>query len=158
MGDFNNSFNSDFKIMNKQEILALIDAKIKGQGTAVDAGSVLPDILNGIIDLIPTVQPLTRKEVFDLVSVKTNKTDSEIVAAAGVGLSKGAACQALGISTSDLDAIMAGEIVRFVYGDGSIAVYTQTATIVWMGDLANFQIVIEYDVDAGTYDIIATLA
>lgn len=38
--------------MTRQEIQALIDAKIKGQGTAVDAGSVLPAILTGILDLI----------------------------------------------------------------------------------------------------------
>lgn len=41
--------------MNKDEIKSLIAAKIAGQGTAVDAGSVLPTILNGIIDLIPTL-------------------------------------------------------------------------------------------------------
>lgn len=38
--------------MTSQEVRALIDAKIKGQGTNVDAGSVLPAILNGILDLI----------------------------------------------------------------------------------------------------------
>lgn len=38
--------------MTRQEVRALIDAKIKGQGTNVDAGSVLPAILNGILDLI----------------------------------------------------------------------------------------------------------
>ena len=38
--------------MTSQEVRALIDAKIKGQGTAVDAGSVLPAILTGILDLI----------------------------------------------------------------------------------------------------------
>ena len=40
--------------MTKDEIKALIAAKIAGQGTNVDAGSVLPTILNGIIDLIPS--------------------------------------------------------------------------------------------------------
>ena len=38
--------------MTKEEVKALIKAKIEGQGTNVDAGSVLPAILNGIIDLI----------------------------------------------------------------------------------------------------------
>lgn len=38
--------------MTSSEVRALIDAKIKGQGTNVDAGSVLPVILNGILDLI----------------------------------------------------------------------------------------------------------
>lgn len=39
--------------MTKAEIQALIASKIEGQGTNVDAGSVLPAILNGILDLIP---------------------------------------------------------------------------------------------------------
>jgi hypothetical protein len=38
--------------MTKEELKALIKAKIEGQGTNVDAGSVLPAILNGILDLI----------------------------------------------------------------------------------------------------------
>jgi len=39
--------------MTKDELKALIAAKIQGQGTAVDAASALPAILNGIIDAIP---------------------------------------------------------------------------------------------------------
>lgn len=39
--------------MTKDEIIALIDAKIAGQGTNIDAGSVLPKILKGLADLIP---------------------------------------------------------------------------------------------------------
>lgn len=38
--------------MTKEEVKALIKAKIEGQGSAIDAASVLPAILNGIIDLI----------------------------------------------------------------------------------------------------------
>ena len=38
--------------MTKEQIIALIDAKIAGQGTAVDASSSLPSILKGILDLI----------------------------------------------------------------------------------------------------------
>lgn len=37
--------------MDKNQIQALIDAKIKGQGTNIDAGSVLPPILEGILEL-----------------------------------------------------------------------------------------------------------
>ena len=37
----------------KTEIQAAINKKIKGQGTAIDAGSVLAPILLGILDLIP---------------------------------------------------------------------------------------------------------
>lgn len=36
--------------MNKEQIKDLIASKIAGQGSAVDAGSALPDILNGIVD------------------------------------------------------------------------------------------------------------
>lgn len=39
--------------MTKQEIIASINAKIEGQGSAIDAGSALPGILRGILDLIP---------------------------------------------------------------------------------------------------------
>lgn len=39
--------------MTKEQILALIDAKIAGQGTNIDAGSALPEILSGILGLIP---------------------------------------------------------------------------------------------------------
>ena len=44
-------FNLIFLAMTKEEIKALIDAKIAGQGSAVDAGSALPAILNGILEL-----------------------------------------------------------------------------------------------------------
>lgn len=40
--------------MTKEEIKALIDAKIAGQGSAVDAGSALPAILDGILELATT--------------------------------------------------------------------------------------------------------
>lgn len=42
--------------MTKEQILAEIAAKIDGQGSAIDAGSALPGILRGILDLIPAEQ------------------------------------------------------------------------------------------------------
>lgn len=39
--------------MTKEEIKSLVAAKIAGQGTNVDAASVLPSIIEGILDLIP---------------------------------------------------------------------------------------------------------
>lgn len=39
--------------MTKDEIKALIDATLAGQGNQVDVGSALPTILNAILDLIP---------------------------------------------------------------------------------------------------------
>lgn len=47
--------------MTKDEIKALVAAKIAGQGSAIDAASVLPAILNGIIDAIPTVEAIGEK-------------------------------------------------------------------------------------------------
>ena len=40
--------------MTKDEIKALISAKVAGQGDQVDAGGALAEILNGIIDAIPS--------------------------------------------------------------------------------------------------------
>ena len=50
MGDFNKDFNFDFSIMNKQELLTLIETKIAGQGNQVDLGGVLVGILKAAID------------------------------------------------------------------------------------------------------------
>lgn len=57
--------------MSKQEIAALIAAKIEGQGTNVDAGSVLPAILNGILDLIAV--PV---EVDDITALTAEQLDA----------------------------------------------------------------------------------
>lgn len=43
--------------MTKNEIIALIDAKIAGQGTNIDAGAALPEILKGILELLPEPSP-----------------------------------------------------------------------------------------------------
>lgn len=40
--------------MTKEEIKALVAAKIAGQGSAIDSASVLPTILDAIIDIIPS--------------------------------------------------------------------------------------------------------
>lgn len=39
--------------MTKDEIKALIDEKINGQGNQVDLGGALATVLNAIVDLIP---------------------------------------------------------------------------------------------------------
>lgn len=53
--------------MTKNEIKALVAAKIAGQGTMVDAGGALPTILSEIIELIPsgTLTPLIVTGGFD---------------------------------------------------------------------------------------------
>jgi hypothetical protein len=48
--------NKKEPVMTKDEIKALVAAKIAGQGTNVDAASVLPSIIEGILDLIPEQQ------------------------------------------------------------------------------------------------------
>lgn len=51
---FNRDFNKDFKrTMTKDEIAAMIDAALAGQGTNIDASGKLPVILHAILDLIP---------------------------------------------------------------------------------------------------------
>lgn len=57
--------------MTKDEIKALVAAKIAGQGSMVDVGGGLPTILNEIIDLIPEgggggIEPyILKNQVFD---------------------------------------------------------------------------------------------
>ena len=67
--------------MTKEEIKALIDTKIAGQGSAVDAGSALPAILNGILELAAT--PPARKVIeitktFQDVSIENALTKIKI--------------------------------------------------------------------------------
>lgn len=60
--------------MAKEELKALITAKIAGQGNQVDVGSALPAILNGIIDLIPEViDNLESDSSTDALSAKQGK-------------------------------------------------------------------------------------
>lgn len=61
--------------MTKEEIIALIDAKIAGQGTNIDAGSALPEILKGILDLaggetlvIPGEIPVGTKSIQEIAA------------------------------------------------------------------------------------------
>lgn len=50
--------------MTQEQILALIASKVEGQGNQVDTGSALPEILRGIIELIPTIpEPQTALQV-----------------------------------------------------------------------------------------------
>lgn len=42
--------------MTKEEIKALISAKVAGQGNQIDIAGVLPSVLEGIIGLIPEVE------------------------------------------------------------------------------------------------------
>lgn len=56
--------------MTPEEIKALIKAKIAGQGSAVDVGSALPAILEGIVDLASSGSPVAPTPALDLPLVE----------------------------------------------------------------------------------------
>lgn len=67
--------------MTKEEIKALIDAKIAGQGSAVDVGSALPAILNGILELAatpPAKKVIEIEDTFENVSIEEALTNIKI--------------------------------------------------------------------------------
>ena len=77
--------------MTKDEIKALVAAKIAGQGSAIDAASVLPTILDGIVDTMQDITPATL--TVKIHSSKWNDDDSEweddVEGAEGVLIVKG---------------------------------------------------------------------
>lgn len=95
--------------MSKEEIKALVAAKIAGQGSAIDAASVLPTILDAIVDAIPEVTPApTPAEMLDALTLKStssvpndffNKTSTE-------------AATLLGITEQQLTDLVAGKYLR----------------------------------------------
>ena len=125
---FNKDFNNDFKIwreMTKDALVALIDAKITGQGSAIDAGSALPDILKGIIDLIKT--PYQAMQDLTLESAKGSFESA-------TDLTKTEAAAALGVSEADLDKLFAGSYLRLAYNGGSVlSVDSSSAAAVSLG-------------------------
>lgn len=74
--------------MTKQQILAEIAAKIDGQGSAIDAGSALPGILRGILDLIPKgPSPIAPEPMIRIIiegSIAEAKTRSEMALLLGI--------------------------------------------------------------------------
>lgn len=127
--------------MTKQEIIALIDAKIAGQGSAVDVGGALPQILKEILDkaasgenvqsdwsqsdstaadfiknkpAIPSV-PTAAQTLGELT---LSSTGSSFETASN--LTKENAAIALGISEANLESLFGGAFVRFAYGDSSV--------------------------------------
>lgn len=75
--------------MTKEELKALIDAKIAGQGSAVDTGGALPAILSGILDLIPGAYslPIASDSVLGGIKVGENLsiTEEGVLSASGGG-------------------------------------------------------------------------
>lgn len=106
--------------MTKDEIKALVAAKIAGQGSAIDAASVLPTILDAIVDAIPEVTPApTPAEMLDALTLKStssvpddffNKTSTE-------------AATLLGVTEQQLTDLVAGKYLRvhFIAEDGKAA-------------------------------------
>lgn len=62
--------------MTKEEIKALVAAKIAGQGTAVDAGGALAPILNAIVDLLAEL-PIASAETLGGIKVGANLSINE---------------------------------------------------------------------------------
>lgn len=58
--------------MTRNEIQALIDAKIAGQGTNVDAGGALPAILEALVDAVTPV-------VIQILGTPNNVTAQEVI-------------------------------------------------------------------------------
>ena len=65
--------------MTKEEIKALISAKITGQGNQVDAGGALDAILNAIVDIIPAGYelPVATDETLGGIKVGSNLSITE---------------------------------------------------------------------------------
>lgn len=65
--------------MTKEEIKALVAAKIAGQGSAVDAGGALAPILNAIVDIIPAGYelPIATDETLGGIKVGSNLSITE---------------------------------------------------------------------------------
>lgn len=83
--------------MNAQEIRSLIEQKIAGQGTNVDAGGALPTILEGILGIVEESKPV------EILLGESFEAET-----------KAAAAEKLQISESQLDDLIEGKcpIVR----------------------------------------------
>ena len=84
--------------MTKEEILAMISEKIAGQGTNVDGGGALNDILKGIVGLIPEKDSLVT--IVDFPELETVMTpaeykDSGLMEATIIRTSEGMICPRL---------------------------------------------------------------
>ena len=68
--DFNNDFLKPVRKMTKEQLIALINAKITGQGNQIDLGGALADIL---LDLASAAAPI---EVTDITKLTNDQLDS----------------------------------------------------------------------------------
>jgi hypothetical protein len=70
--------------MTKDEIKAIVAEKIAGQGSAIDAASVLPTILDAIIDIIPSGGGRSEQISMNLGDLFENKTAEEAAEIFGI--------------------------------------------------------------------------
>lgn len=105
--------------MTKEEIKALVAAKIAGQGSAIDAASVLPDILNGILDAIPEVAPVpTPAETLDALTL----VSSVRLPGYFSDKTKAETAELLGIAETELDKFVNGDYIRIAFMDFTLYV------------------------------------
>ena len=81
------------------EIKNLIKTKIEGQGSQVDIGNGLPQILNGIVDALEAIPEVTPSYI-DLAYVDDTPLSN---------LSKSEMCEALEITDKQFDDLLAGK-------------------------------------------------
>lgn len=117
--------------MTKDEIKALVAAKIAGQGSAIDAASVLPTILDAIVDAIPEVTPApTPAEMLDALTLNSsvdfvtgeveNKSGAEMASALGFQ------------SVTDLYNLFAAKYIRIAFADRiATVVMTSESSVVF---------------------------
>lgn len=95
--------------MTTQEIKDLIASKIAGQGSAVDAGSALPEILNGIVDAIAAIPEVQS------VYLKTTRTFDQLVAQGEMSVTSMASY--MGVTEESLRQFLEGKIPCFIRGN-----------------------------------------
>lgn len=100
--------------MTKDEIKALVAAKIAGQGSAIDAASVLPTILDAIVEAIPEVTPApTPAEMLDALTLKS----SNIGAQGFTDKTPSEAASVMGITDAEFAKFINGEFLRIEFTD-----------------------------------------
>ena len=106
--------------MTTQEIKDLIASKIAGQGSAVDAGSALPEILNGIVDAIAAIPEV------QTVYLQTKRSFDQLVAQGKMSVTSMASY--MGVTSDKLRDLLDGKIPLFVSGSGYYNVISENTS------------------------------
>lgn len=125
--------------MTKQEIIDKINAGIRGQGSQVDIGGVLGDILEAILDLTGAAK------TFDTPRFKIESTEL---------LSRDEMAQHLGIDADIMDAIIDG-YVPMVENENT---RTTSLVITSLSDRARYAYFLSADVYEGPYLLTMSLS